>query len=86
MHWLLTPYDKHSDEGFGAMASAFKASAETLIAAEKDSISHRELRRVSCCGTLPNCFLNLHLLCHTVLSLRTLNPIPLFGWGTSKSH
>lgn len=36
MHWLLTPYDRHSDDGFGAMATAFKASAETLLAAERE--------------------------------------------------
>ncbi|MEM5435952.1 hypothetical protein [Paraburkholderia diazotrophica] len=51
MHWMLTPYDKHADDGFGAMASAFKASAETLMAAEKDSIAQREL---------PTCFLLRH--------------------------
>lgn len=51
MHWLLTPFDKHSDDGFGAMATAFRASAETLMAAEKDSVAHREL---------PTCFLLRH--------------------------
>ncbi|SEI14928.1 hypothetical protein [Paraburkholderia hospita] len=51
MHWLLTPYDKHSDDGFGAMASAFKASAETLMAADTNSITPREL---------PACFLLRH--------------------------
>lgn len=51
MHWMLTPYDKHADDGFGAMASAFKASAETLMAAEHDSIAQREL---------PTCFLLRH--------------------------
>lgn len=51
MHWMLTPYDMHSDDGFGAMACAFKASAETLLAAEHDSISQREL---------PTCFLLRH--------------------------
>ena len=51
MHWMLTPYDKHADDGFGAMASAFKASAETLMATEKDSIAQREL---------PTCFLLRH--------------------------
>lgn len=51
MHWLLTPLDRHSDDGFGAMATAFRASAETLLAAEKDSMSEREL---------PTCFLLRH--------------------------
>lgn len=51
MHWLLTPLDSHSDDGFGAMATAFLASAETLLAAEKDSIAQREL---------PTCFLLRH--------------------------
>lgn len=51
MHWLLTPYDRHSEDGFGAMATAFKASAETLLAAEKDSVVHRQL---------PTCFLLRH--------------------------
>lgn len=51
MHWLLTPFDKHSDDGFGAMATAFRASAETLLAAEKDSLTLREL---------PTCFLLRH--------------------------
>jgi hypothetical protein len=51
MHWLLTPFDRHSDDGFGAMATAFRASAETLLAVEKDSIEHREL---------PTCFLLRH--------------------------
>lgn len=51
MHWLLTPYDRHSDDGFGAMATEFKASAETLLAAKKDSAIHREL---------PACFLLRH--------------------------
>lgn len=51
MHWLLTPLDRHSDDGFGAMATAFRASAETLLAAEKDSMSQREL---------PTCFLLRH--------------------------
>lgn len=51
MHWLLTPLDRHSDDGFGAMATAFLASAETLLAAEKDSMAQREL---------PTCFLLRH--------------------------
>lgn len=51
MHWLLTPYDRHSDDGFGAMATAFKASAETLLSADKDSVVQREL---------PTCFLLRH--------------------------
>lgn len=51
MHWLLTPLDRHSDDGFGAMATAFRASAETLLAAEKDSMAQREL---------PTCFLLRH--------------------------
>lgn len=51
MQWLLTPLDKHSDDGFGAMATAFKGSAETLMAAEKDSMASREL---------PTCFLLRH--------------------------
>lgn len=51
MHWLLTPFDRHSDDGFGAMATAFRASAETLLAAEKDSMAQREL---------PTCFLLRH--------------------------
>ncbi|NHF67474.1 hypothetical protein [Xanthomonas hortorum] len=51
MHWLMTPMDRHSDDGFGAMATAFKASAETLLAAEKDSMAQREL---------PTCFLLRH--------------------------
>jgi len=51
MHWMLTPYDKHSDDGFGAMAHAFQASAEALMAAERDSIAQREL---------PICFLLRH--------------------------
>lgn len=51
MHWLLTPFDRHSDDGFGAMATAFLASAETLSAAEKDSMAQREL---------PTCFLLRH--------------------------
>jgi hypothetical protein len=48
---MFTPYDKHSDDGFGAMALAFKASAETLMETEKDSIAQREL---------PTCFLLRH--------------------------
>jgi hypothetical protein len=51
MHWLLTPFDRHSDDGFGAMASAFLSSSETLLAADKDSVSHREI---------PTCFLLRH--------------------------
>ena len=51
MHWLLTPIDRHSDDGFGAMATAFRASAETLLAAERDSMAQREL---------PTCFLLRH--------------------------
>lgn len=51
MHWLLTPLDRHSDDGFGAMATAFRASAETLLAAEKDAMAQREL---------PTCFLLRH--------------------------
>lgn len=81
MHWLLTPYDKHSDDGFGAMASAFKASAETLIASEKDSIAHREL---------PTCFLLRHaaelfLKSALIVSHRALaasaDPYPLIRVG-----
>lgn len=41
MHWLLTPLDRHSDDGFGAIATAFRASAETLLAAEKDSMAQQ---------------------------------------------
>lgn len=51
MHWLLTPLDRHSDDGYGAMATSFRASAETLLEAEKDSMAHREL---------PTCFLLRH--------------------------
>lgn len=51
MHWLMTPLDRHSDDGFGAMATAFRASAETLLTAEKDSLAQREL---------PTCFLLRH--------------------------
>lgn len=51
MRWMLTPYDKHSDDGFGAMAHAFQASAEALMVAERDSIAQREL---------PTCFLLRH--------------------------
>lgn len=51
MHWLFTPFDRHSDDGFGAMAAAFNGSAETLMAAEKDSLAHREI---------PTCFLMRH--------------------------
>ena len=51
MHWLLSPFDKHSDDGFGAMGDAFSASAEVLLSAEKDSMSHREV---------PICFLLRH--------------------------
>ncbi len=51
MNWLLTPFDRHSDGGFGAMATAFRASADVLLATEKDSIAHREL---------PTCFLLRH--------------------------
>jgi hypothetical protein len=41
MHWTLTPYDKHSDDGFGSMAHAFQASAEALLATERDSSAQR---------------------------------------------
>ncbi|WP_369937311.1 hypothetical protein [Xanthomonas tesorieronis] len=51
MHWLLTPLDRHFDDGFGAMATAFRASAETLLVAEKDTMAQREL---------PTCFLLRH--------------------------
>ncbi|WP_241332477.1 hypothetical protein [Burkholderia cenocepacia] len=77
MHWMLTPYEKHADDGFGAMASAFKASAETLMAAEHDSIAQREL---------PICFLLRHaaelfLKSALVVSHRVLSgseePLPL---------
>lgn len=51
MHWLMTPLDRHSDDGFGLMATAFKSSAETLLDVEKDSVAHREL---------PTCFLLRH--------------------------
>ncbi|MHC9012607.1 hypothetical protein ACYX79_13400 [Stenotrophomonas rhizophila] len=51
MHWLLTPYDQHSDSGFGAMGNAFASSAKTLIGAGHDAVSHREL---------PTCFLLRH--------------------------
>lgn len=51
MHWLMTPLDRHSDDGFGAMATAFRASADTLLTAENDSLAQREL---------PTCFLLRH--------------------------
>ncbi len=51
MHWLLTPFDRHADDGFGAMGTAFKTSAETLLAQPRDSVTHREL---------PTCFLLRH--------------------------
>jgi hypothetical protein len=51
MHWLLTPLDRHSDDGFGAMATAFRTSAETLLAVEKNSMAQHEL---------PACFLLRH--------------------------
>lgn len=51
MLWLLTPFDRHSDGGFGAIATAFRSSAEALMVAEKDSLHHREL---------PICFLLRH--------------------------
>jgi hypothetical protein len=51
MYWLVTPFDKHSDDGFGAMATAFRAGADALLAAEKDPVAHREL---------PACFLLRH--------------------------
>lgn len=47
----MTPLDRHSDDGFGLMATAFKSSAETLLDVEKDSVAHREL---------PTCFLLRH--------------------------
>ncbi len=31
MEWLMLPFDKHSDDGFGAMADSFKDSANILI-------------------------------------------------------
>lgn len=72
MHWLLTPLDRHSDDGFGAMATAFYASAKTLLAAEKDSITQREL---------PTCFLLRHaaelfLKSTLVVTHRAFTPSP----------
>ncbi len=70
MKWLLTPFDKHSDDGFGSMAIAFRASAKTLLAAEKDSVAQREL---------PTCFLLRHaaelfLKSALVVTHRAFNP------------
>jgi hypothetical protein len=68
MHWLLSPFDKHSDDGFGAIGDAFSASAEVLLSAEKDSLSHREV---------PICFMlrhavELYLKSALVVSYRAL--------------
>lgn len=43
MHWTLTLLDRHSDDGFGPLATAFRASAEALLSAEKDPMAQREL-------------------------------------------
>lgn len=51
MHWLLAPLDKHSDDGFGAMASAFKEAAEALPYADDTPLSMQNL---------PACFLLRH--------------------------
>lgn len=50
MRGKLTPYEKHANDGFGAIVSAFEASAETLIAAEKDNAERHDRRRRVCTG------------------------------------
>lgn len=80
MYWLMLPLDRHADDGFGAMGDAFHASAEALLAVEKDPISHREV---------PVCFLLRHaaelylksalVVAHRYLENRTDYPLILIG-------
>ncbi|WP_266180346.1 hypothetical protein [Dyella humicola] len=51
MHILLKTLDPLSDDGYEAMATVFRASAETLLASDTDPIAHREL---------PTCLLLRH--------------------------
>lgn len=52
MKWLLAPLDRHSDDGFGATATAFRHGAEAILGLEKPkSFDH---------AYLPGCFLLRH--------------------------
>lgn len=43
LHWPLALLDRHSYDGLGAMATAFRASAETLLLAEKVAVAQQGL-------------------------------------------
>ncbi|MHA7848251.1 HEPN domain-containing protein [Serratia sp. D1N4] len=43
MEWMMLPFNKHSDDGFGVMAESFKESAEVLLKHPEDNFFGVEL-------------------------------------------